>query len=119
MWGSLAVSQGETLSNILAHHPHLTNYEADYIIKGTLSMPMEDIVHRTLDFPATGDGWIETYTGMSATALVKQLKKQRRHQKEVKGDIDNLIGLVRTIKGQEVQATLDGVKRRKCTKNTR
>ena len=109
MWGSLAVSQGETLPDILAHHPHLTSSEADYIIKGTLSMPMEDIVHRTLDFPTTGDGWIETYTGMSATALVKQLKKQRRHQKEVKSDIDNLIGLVRTIKGQEVQATLDGV----------
>jgi len=109
MWGSLAVSQGETLPDILAHHPHLTSSEAEFIIKGTLSMPMEDIVHRTLDFPATGDGWIETYTGMSATELVKQLKKQRRHQKEVKGDIDNLIGLIRTIKSQEVQSTLDGV----------
>lgn len=109
MWGSLAVNQGETLPDILAHHPYLNNSDAEFIIKGTLSMPMEDIVNRTLDFPITGDGWIEAYTGMSATELVKQLKKQRRHQKEVKDDIDSLIGLIRTIKSQEVQATLDGV----------
>ena len=109
MWGSLVVNKGESLSEILSHHPNIDQRQAEFIIKGTLSSKLENISHNTLDFPPTGEGWLEAYTGMTATELVKQLKKQRRHQKDVKGDIDHLIGLVRTLKSQEVQATLDNV----------
>jgi len=110
MWGSLVVNQGETLPEILARHPQIDVSIASSILKSTLDEPIEKTVPSiALQFPPTGEGWIKAYTGMNATDLVKQLKKQRRHNKDVKGDIDHLVKLIRTIKSEEVQATLNGI----------
>ena len=110
MWGSLVVGQGESLVDILSQHPNLTSSEAHGILKGAIvTNDDESIIRKQLDFPLTGEGWIKAYTGMTASDLVKSLKKQRRHQKVFKSDIDHIIDLVRTIKSQEVQATLDNI----------
>ena len=110
MWGSLVVNQGETLPEILAHHPLINVGMAEGILKSTLNEPIEKTAPSiTLQFPPTGEGWIKAYTGMNATQLVKQLKKQRRHNKDVKDDIDHLVNLIRTIKSEEVQVTLEGI----------
>ena len=110
MWGSLVVNQGETLPEILAHHPLINVGMAEGILKSTLDEPIEKTAPSiTLQFPPTGEGWIKAYTGVNATQLVKQLKKQRRHNKDVKDDIDHLVKLIRTIKSEEVQATLNGI----------
>ena len=110
MWGSLVVNQGETLPEILAHHPQIDLTVASSILKSTLEEPIEKTASSiTLQFPPTGEGWIKAYTGMNATQLVKQLKKQRRHNKDVKDDIDHLVNLIRTIKSEEVEATLNGI----------
>jgi hypothetical protein len=110
MWGSLVVNQGETLPEILAHHPLINVGMAEGILKSTLEEPIEKAAPSiTLQFPPTGEGWIKAYTGMNATQLVKQLKKQRRHNKDVKDDIDHLVNLIRTIKSEEVQVTLEGI----------
>ena len=110
MWDSLVVNQGETLPEILAHHPQIDVAIASSILKSTLGEPIEKTAPSiTLQFPPTGEGWIKAYTGMNATQLVKQLKKQRRHNKDVKDDIDHLVNLIRTIKSEEVQVTLEGI----------
>jgi hypothetical protein len=110
MWGSLVVNQGETLSEVLSHHPLINIDMAEGILKSTLEEPIEKTAPSiTLQFPPTGEGWIKAYTGVNATQLVKQLKKQRRHNKDVKDDIDHLVKLIRTIKSEEVQATLNGI----------
>ena len=110
MWGSLVVNQGETLPEILAHHPQIDLTVASSILKSTLEEPIEKTAPSiTLQFPPTGEGWIKAYTGMNATQLVKLLKKQRRHIKDVKDDIDHLVNLIRTIKSEEVEATLNGI----------
>jgi len=110
MWDSLVVNQGETLPEILAHHPLINVGMAEGILKSTLEEPIEKTAPSiTLQFPPTGEGWIKAYTGMNATQLVKQLKKQRRHNKDVKDDIDHLVNLIRTIKSEEVQVTLEGI----------
>tara|TARA_R110002012_G_scaffold102414_6_gene241968 strand:- start:11241 stop:12527 length:1287 start_codon:yes stop_codon:yes gene_type:complete len=110
MWDSLVVNQGETLPEILAHHPQIDVTIASSILKSTLNEPIEKTAPSiTLQFPPTGEGWIKAYTGMNATQLVKQLKKQRRHNKDVKDDIDHLVNLIRTIKSEEVQVTLEGI----------
>ena len=110
MWDSLVVNQGETLPEILAHHPLINVGMAEGILKSTLEEPIEKAAPSiTLQFPPTGEGWIKAYTGMNATQLVKQLKKQRRHNKDVKDDIDHLVNLIRIIKSEEVQVTLEGI----------
>jgi len=110
MWGSLVVNHGETLIDILSQHPNLSHTQASSILKGTVvENDVEKKVQSHLDFPLTGEGWIKAYTGMTASELVKSLKKQRRKQKTLKSDIDHVIDLVRLIKSQEVQATLDSI----------
>lgn len=110
MWDSLVVNYGETLPEILSNHPQIDVDIASSIIKSTLDEPIQKTAPSiTLQFPPTGEGWIKAYTGMNATQLVKQLKKQRRHNKDVKDDIDHLVKLIRTIKSEEVEATLNGI----------
>ena len=110
MWDSLVVNYGETLPEILSNHPQIDVDIASSILKSTLDEPIEKTAPSiTLQFPPTGEGWIKAYTGMNATQLVKQLKKQRRHNKDVKDDIDHLVKLIRTIKSEEVEATLNGI----------
>lgn len=110
MWDSLVVNYGETLPEILSNHPQIDVDMASSIIKSTLDEPIQKTAPSiTLQFPPTGEGWIKAYTGMNATQLVKQLKKQRRHNKDVKDDIDHLVKLIRTIKSEEVEATLNGI----------
>ena len=57
-------------------------------------------------FPQNGEGWFETNIGYSATELVKRLKKTRRHNKDRKDLIDDLIKDVRTLKEVEIETTL-------------
>jgi len=111
MWGSLVVNHGETLVDILASHPSLSHAQAIDILKGVVveTTVEKKKVQKELNFPLTGEGWIKAYTGMTASDLVKSLKKQRRKQKTLKSDIDHVIDLVRLIKSQEVQATLDSI----------
>jgi len=110
MWDSLVVNYGETLPEILSNHPQIDVDIASSILKSTLDEPIQKTAPSiTLQFPPTGEGWIKAYTGMNATQLVKQLKKQRRHNKDVKDDIDHLVKLIRTIKSEEVEATLNGI----------
>jgi len=57
-------------------------------------------------FPTSGDGWFESHLGKSAAEVVKGLRKARRHNKDVKDDIDELIRSVRHLKELEVEETL-------------
>ena len=57
-------------------------------------------------FSSTGEGWFETHMGCSASDIVKRLRKNRRVNKGQKGDIDDLIGDIRTIKSLEFDTTL-------------
>ena len=57
-------------------------------------------------FPRNGEGWFETNIGYSATELVHRLKKMRRHNKDRKDLIDDLIKDVRCLKGVEIETTL-------------
>jgi hypothetical protein len=119
MWSSLEVtgrSRGEEsieqlLSNILKQHPNLRHqpYQAETIIKETLVTPIETVPVQNLPFSSTGEGWLEERLGMGAEKIVRALKKHRRHQKDIKGDIDNMVNLIRTLKSQEVQSTLDSI----------
>ena len=78
MWDSLVVNYGETLPEILSNHPQIDVDIASSILKSTLDEPIEKTAPSiTLQFPPTGEGWIKAYTGMNATQLVKQLKKQQ------------------------------------------
>ena len=119
MWSSLEVtgkSRGEEsieqlLSNILKQHPNLRHqpYQAETIIKETLVTPIETVPVQNLPFSSTGEGWLEERLGMGAEKIVRTLKKHRRHQKDIKGDIDNMVNLIRTLKSREVQSTLDSI----------
>tara|TARA_Y100001937_G_scaffold65115_1_gene89117 strand:+ start:968 stop:2104 length:1137 start_codon:yes stop_codon:yes gene_type:complete len=57
-------------------------------------------------FSKTGDGWFESHMGCTANDIVKRLRKSRRINKDQKGDIDELIQDVRTIKALEFENTL-------------
>ena len=57
-------------------------------------------------FSKTGDGWFESHMGCTANDIVKRLRKSRRTNKDQKGDIDELIQDVRTIKALEFENTL-------------
>ena len=82
MWGSLVVNHGETLADILSGHPNVSHAQAIDILKGAVveTTVEKKKVQKELDFPLTGEGWIKAYTGMTASELVKSLKKQRRKQ---------------------------------------
>lgn len=116
MWSSLVVGDTEEedhnlmLVKILANHPYINGdlTKAESLIHTSIKMDVPSGVQK-LDFPPTGEGWLEAYTGMSADRIVRQLKKQRRRQKDVKYDIDSLVKAIRLIKSQEVQTTLDGI----------
>ncbi len=119
MWGSLEVTgynkSGQTieemLSNILKQHPNLRQQpsQAETIIKGTLVTPVDTVPVQKLSFSPTGEGWLEDRMGMGADNIVRALKKHRRRQKDIKGDIDDMVGLIRTLKSREVQSTLDSI----------
>lgn len=53
-------------------------------------------------------GWFDTF-GKSAHEIVKDLKKARREHKMVKGDIDDLINVVRMIKHQDIENSLTSI----------
>ena len=57
-------------------------------------------------FAENGDGWFEENIGKSADAVVKDLRRARRHYKDFKGDIDDIIRSVQTLKATEVETTL-------------
>ena len=113
MWSSLAVNNNseESFEDMLIKHPYINGdyREATSIIKSSLRLPKKEVNKEQLPFPPTGDGWLKAYTGKNASTLVKQLKKQRRHNKTLKGEIDELINTIRIIKEQEVKATLDNI----------
>ena len=112
MWSSLSVSSDEnSFEDMLIKHPHIDgNYnDASSIIKDALHLPEEKVNKKELPFPPTGEGWLKAYTGKNASTLVKQLKKQRRHNKLLKHEIDELIKTIRTIKEQEVKSTLGSI----------
>jgi len=60
----------------------------------------------TLSFPVSGDGWFEHHYGKSAECIVKDLRKRRRKNKEMRGEIDDAIKAVRMMKKLEVEKTL-------------
>ena len=51
-------------------------------------------------FPRNGEGWFETNIGYSATELVHRLKKMRRHNKDRKDLIDDLIKVTERLQDQ-------------------
>jgi hypothetical protein len=53
-------------------------------------------------------GWFDTF-GKSAHEIVKDLKKARREHKMVKGDIDDLINVVRMMKQQDIDNSLASI----------
>ena len=53
-------------------------------------------------------GWFDTF-GKSAHDIVKDLKNARREHKMVKGDIDDLIKVVRLMKQQEIDESLASI----------
>ena len=65
-----------------------------------------DMPKKSHSFPSNGDGWFEDKLGKSAGAIVKDLRKARRHHKSLKSDIDDIIQSVQTLKALEVQETL-------------
>ena len=112
MWSSLSVSSDEnSFEDMLIKHPHINGdyNDANSIIKSALQLPVEKINKTKLPFPPTGDGWLKAYTGKNASTLVKELKKQRRHNKLLKSEIDELVKTIRIIKEQEVKATLNNI----------
>ena len=64
------------------------------------------IMQKSYSFAPNGDGWFEAKTGTTADALVKRLRKARRHNKDAKGDIDALIGDIRMMKALEAEMTI-------------
>tara|TARA_R100000988_G_scaffold92810_1_gene56947 strand:- start:195 stop:1349 length:1155 start_codon:yes stop_codon:yes gene_type:complete len=58
-------------------------------------------------FSNTGDGWFETHLGCTASQIVKRLRKSRRHNKQQKHEIDDIINDIRVIKALEFEKTLD------------
>ena len=57
-------------------------------------------------FAENGDGWFEENIGKSADNIVKDLRRARRHHKDFKNDIDDIIRNVQTLKATEVESTL-------------
>jgi len=57
-------------------------------------------------FADSGEGWFEERLGKSADSIVKDLRRARRHYKDFKSDIDDIIFNVQTMKAAEVEATL-------------
>jgi hypothetical protein len=58
-------------------------------------------------FAENGDGWFENHLGYSASAFVDKLRKARRHNKDSKEEIDDIISDIRTLKALEVNQTID------------
>ena len=65
-----------------------------------------DTFSKSYEFSPNGDGWFETKMGCSAGALVKRLRKARRHNKDNVGEIDAFIDDIRTIKSLETEMTI-------------
>jgi hypothetical protein len=64
------------------------------------------IMQKSYSFAPNGDGWFEAKTGTTADAMVKRLRKARRHNKDAKSDIDALIGDIRMMKALEAEMTI-------------
>ena len=62
-----------------------------------------------MSFPASGNGWFDTYFGKGAEGIVKDLRNARRVHKEFKTDIDDAIEAVRLVKRMEVDSTLGNI----------
>ena len=58
-------------------------------------------------FSNTGEGWLETHLGCTASDIVKRLRKSRRYNKQQKHEIDDIINDIRVIKALEFEKTLD------------
>jgi len=62
-----------------------------------------------LSFPPSGDSWFEHHYGKSAEDIVKDLRKRRRKNKEMREEIDEAIKAVRIMKKLEVDKTLESL----------
>lgn len=60
-------------------------------------------------FTENGEGWFESNLGYSASDFVVKLRKARRHNKEAKMEIDDIISDIRTLKSLEVNQTIKGL----------
>tara|TARA_B100000287_G_scaffold378468_1_gene380937 strand:- start:1435 stop:2577 length:1143 start_codon:yes stop_codon:yes gene_type:complete len=60
-------------------------------------------------FTEDGEGWFESNLGYSASDFVRKLRKARRHNKEAKVEIDDIISDIRTLKSLEVNQTIKGL----------
>ena len=60
-------------------------------------------------FTENGEGWFESNLGYSAYDFVVKLRKARRHNKEAKMEIDDIISDIRTLKSLEVNQTIKGL----------
>jgi len=68
-----------------------------------------EIFKKSYNFPPNGDGWFEAKMGCTADALVKRLRKARRHNKDNVGEIDSFIDDIRTIKSLETEMTIQNL----------
>ena len=133
MWGSSLVGDEYDLpvdiSNIdsplmkaiikeLGKHPHF-NKKPEGLVSIVISLQgqkpkdksdkKEDKLMTTksaLEFSSDGTGWFEDQLGKSADAIVKDLRRARRHYKDFKDDIDTIIRSVQDLKSLEVETTL-------------
>lgn len=58
-------------------------------------------------FAENGEGWFENNLGYSASDFVRKLRKARRHNKDAKVEIDDIISDIRTLKALEVNQTIN------------
>jgi len=134
MWGSSLVGDEYDLpidiSNIdspltraiikeLGKHPHFDKKPGglvSIVISLQGKKPKEDTIEEkkdenmtnksALQFSSDGTGWFEDQLGKSADAIVKDLRRARRHYKDFKDDIDTIIRSVQDLKSLEVETTL-------------
>ena len=105
------MDEGEVKSfcKSMLSHPNFSKKDDIIGVANSLKKEEEIIKVQPLSFSDTGEGWFETHLGMTAGGIVKRFRKARRHNKEVKIEIDNLIKHVRHLKRMEVDATLKGI----------
>ena len=60
-------------------------------------------------FAENGEGWFENNLGYSASDFVRKLRKARRHNKDAKVEIDDIISDIRTLKALEVNQTINSL----------
>jgi len=119
MWGSALI--GDTYDNpidigdesteniigILAQHPNFSNTQ--FTIQKTTSSLVTSSLIKSYSFPINGDGWFEAVVGRPADDMIKSLRKMRRHNKNIRSEIDGMITDIRTLKALESQVTLDNI----------